>query len=376
MALSLLLLFLPLLLIGCTSGNKTPDTSTNTEIRHAHLLQMQDLPGGSVEVRIMNPWKPEEVMTTIHITQPHKRILLSSSSHGYLLSALLNAPDCIAAFCDPQYVLDSTLRSRIEQGLIADAGSSMLPNTEIILQTGVEAVWISPMAGTDMKKFERLGIPVIPCADYMEASPLGRAEWMRLYGRLIGKGQEADLLFNKIEARYDSVCNAARNARDTNAQNRSNNVNTKKDISDANSPQSSHNTGTRSLLAELPYGSTWYVPGGCSSAALLYADAGYAYPWSGDNHAGSLALAPEAVLERGQMCDLWIFKYYSPDNDWTLEGFASQNPLYRQMKSYREGNIFGCNTAISDYFDVAPFRPDLILESLHTMDERFFKRLK
>ncbi|MBP5763557.1 MAG: ABC transporter substrate-binding protein, partial [Bacteroidales bacterium] len=136
------------------------------------------------------------------------------------------------------------------------------------------------------------------------------------------------------------------------------------------------------LLAESPYGATWYVPGGRSTMSWLYQDAGFRYPWSEDVHGGSLALSPEAVFAKAQNADVWVIKYFSPDNDWSLQDFIGQNPLFRQFEAAQQGKVFGCNTAINDYFESTPFRPDLLLlEMKHIRNQeydslRYFHQLK
>ena len=47
---------------------------------------------------------------------------------------------------------------------------------------------------------KELDIPIIECADYMETSALGRAEWMRFYGLLFGVAPQADSLFAEVDS--------------------------------------------------------------------------------------------------------------------------------------------------------------------------------
>ena len=54
-------------------------------------------------------------------------------------------------------------------------------------------------------KLDELKIPIIECAEYMETSALGRAEWMKFYGILFGCKQTADSLFKVVEHNYLSL---------------------------------------------------------------------------------------------------------------------------------------------------------------------------
>lgn len=341
---------LSLLLTGC-NGRQGDSSALDNEMRYAELLEMQETDSGTV-ARIHDPWNRERVAIEYHISQPQQRVTLSASSHGYLLSQLLDAANLVTAYCDAQYVMDSTLQARLRDGLILDAGSSLAPNLEVLAATRCDAIWLCPMEGSNTLSAlgQHLGTQVICCADYMESTPLGRAEWMRFYGRLIGKGAVADSLFLVIEERYLTLTAHSDSLR-------------------------AAGDSCQTLMAEMPYQATWYVPGGRSTTAQLYHDAGLDYLWADDTHAGSLALSPEAVLDKAHDADIWLVKYYDPSGDWTLDDFIGQHPYFPQFKAAQCGEVYGCNTAVSDYFDVAPFRPDLILESLIERDEKYFKPL-
>jgi len=355
-----------------------PLQQTEASTQYASLLQMQDLEEGMTLCRILNPWQPERVamqyllipgdtlseealdeveklygrIQTLHT--PLKQQTLTASCYASLY-AELNALDYVGTLCDAEYILNPTVLSRLEGGQIMEAGSSMSPNAEIILSTQSEAVWVTPYDAGSQSIISALlpQIPIIYCADYQETSPLGRAEWMRFYGRLVNKGAEADALFKEIENKYNQIATP-----------------------------SSDIDQRPSILPELPYGATWYVPGGRSSASWIYQDAGFNYPWAEDTHGGSLALSVEAVFAQASNTDVWVIKYFDPDTCWTVSSLLAQNPIYGQFKAAQKDLIFGCNTARSDYFEVAPFRPDLILSEMRhvclneTDSLHFFQRLQ
>lgn len=342
---------------------------SQTETHYADLLQIQELEEGRVLCRILDPWRTENVVAqyllvpredqhwneevqqkydssygaSALLCTPLCHMTLTSACHAWLMHEL-GAMEQVAVMCDSAYVMSSEvkqwLRSHPE---VKDGGTSATPNTEVIMQAQCDAIWISPFENASTNALSLLPVPMIYCADYMENSPLGRAEWMRFYGLLVGKGEEADDLFRSVESRYNGLA-----------------TDTKK----------------KTLLPELPYGPTWYVPGGRSTSSLLYQDAGFVYPWAEDTHAGSLSLSPESVLAKACDCDVWYFKYMNTEGNWTRDEFLSQNPIYAQFKAAKDGELWGCNTAVSDFFDVTPFRPDLLLKSMVEQDGRFFSKLK
>lgn len=281
---------------------------------------------------------------------PLERMTVTTACHAWLLSQL-GALDKIAVLCDTAYIhadnVRRWMRSCHNDGspMVADGGSSMMPNAEVILHAQSDALWISPFENTASAAVGMIPVPVIYCADYMETSPLGRAEWMKFYGRLVGRGEQADRLFAEVATRYTACIDTTHAA-------------------------------SRTVLAETPYGATWYVPGGNSTSALLYEDAGFAYPWAQDKHAGSLALSKEAVLAQAQSCDLWLMKYEAANGEMTLQQFLAGDEIYSLFKAAQDGEVWGCNTATSDLFDVTPFRPDTLLASLRNMDGNFYQRLR
>lgn len=371
---NIFLLFFLLLLPACTKRTavvETPLKHSAAETHYAELLQMQELEEGRVLCRVLDPWRTNEVVAQyllvpqtddrwseemLHaysstfgqstlLRTPLRHITLTSSCHAWLIHSL-EAMDKVSVMCDTGYVMSPAVKEWLRTHPVKDGGSSTSPNAEVMLQAQSDAVWISPFENIGTALLAQLPIPTIYCADYMENTPLARAEWMKFYGRLVGKGMEADSLFQDVAERYDSICSLT----DT--------------------------TLTRpKLLAELPYGATWYVPGGRSTSAQLYHDAGFNYPWAQDTHAGSLSLSPESVLAKAGECDVWYFKYMSNEGDWTREDFLKQNPYYRQFRAAKEGQLWGCNTAVSDLFDVTPFRPDLLIESLVAKNGAYYTLL-
>lgn len=374
------ILFILLSVVGLTAcGRQAGDTArlTDGSIKYAELLELQDLTDGVSLCRISDPWRQGRVVMqyllvpsalnwdeaesnayeqkygeSIVIRTPMQRMAITSACHAWLLGQL-GAMDQIRVMCDTAYVMAADVRNWMRgqradgTANVIDGGASTAPNREVLLQAQCDGLWLCPYENMTAINLSQLPIPIIYCAEYMENSPLGRAEWMKLFGRLVGRNQEADSLFAAIADRYESLAQ----------------------------PQADSQSQT--LMAELPYGATWYVPGGCSTSALLYADAGYKYAWADDTHSGSLSLSREAVLAKAQECDVWLIKYNDPLHEvWSLEDLRQQDPLYQHIRPLELGNVWACNTAISDFFDITPFRPDSLLESLKTTDGAFFRRLE
>lgn len=375
-SLKFITLFISLIwaLCSCQSPASSPSGEAgDTLIQYADLLALESLDNDLYLCNIRDPWNTEHIViqyllvpktglwseqeeqkykeryaNAIILRTPLEHMALTSACHAYLLSQW-NALNKVAVLCDTAYVKALKVQQWMRSvgpdstSVVLDGGSSVAPNKEVLLSAQCDALWVSPFENAGLGAMSQLPIPIIYCADYMETSPLGRAEWMKFYGRLVGKPAMADSLFQQVEQRYNLQVSSAQEG--------------------------------ESLLAELPYGSTWYVPGGCSTSAHLYEDAGYQYLWSDDPHSGSLSLSKEAVLAKALDCDCWLIKYNAPEGDWTLDNLRQQDPLYSHIKALNLGNVWGCNTAYSDFFDITPFRPDTLLESLHAKDGTFFRHL-
>lgn len=177
-------------------------------------------------------------------------------------------------------------------------------------------------------RLEQMGIPIMECADYMEVSPLARAEWIRVYGMLFGVEQLADSLFKKIEQRYYELKTLASTCKER--------------------PR---------LLTERPLSGTWHVPNGESTTGILYRDAGADYLFADIPGSGASALSIEMVLDRAMHADLWLIKSFGP---LTKEQIIDDTPACKHIPA----RLLVCNTEEVPFFEETPFHPEYLLENL------------
>lgn len=288
------------------------------------------------------------------IKQPISRSVVFGTAHASLL-LMLKAHAQIAGVCDLKYMLLPNIHNQVKVGKIIDCGDGMMPNVEKIVEMGADALLVSPFENSGgYGALEKLGIPLIECADYMETSPLGRAEWMKFYGLLFGREKEADSLFQEVETAY---------------------LKSKKEVNQiAYCP---------SVLTERRTGTTWYVPGGRSTIAIMLKDAGAKYPFSDTSASGSIPMPFENVLEKAGESDVWIFKY-NDKNNITRNELLAEYGGYRTLKAFKTQNIWACNASYKPYFEETPFRPDYLLKdfiilfhpSKNKQQLRYFKQVK
>lgn len=267
------------------------------------------------------------------IRVPVKKITVFTSVHCAALDEL-GVTDDIAGVCESRYMNIPSVQSRLKDGLIFDLGESTNPDIEKMIELGTEVVLASPFQNGSYGSVEKMGIPVLECADYMENVPLGRAEWIRFLGFFVDKGAVADSLFAETEKRYlEAKALAA-------------------------------NVDTRpTLLTGKKYGSSWYVPSGNSYLARLYQDAGAEYIFKSLPGTGSTPLMFESVLDKAIHAEFWIFNYNQAE-DMTYPMLKAEYEPYSNFDAFRKENIYGCNTNYSLFYEEVPMHPDYLLKEL------------
>lgn len=277
---------------------------------------------------------PQELPQGTLVRTPLSKAVIYSSVHCSLLKDL-GALNSIGGVCDLKYIKLPEIEEGCRNGTITDVGDGMNPNIERIIDLHPDAILLSPFENSGgYGRVEKLNVPIIECADYMETSSLGRAEWMRFYGLLFGEAQKADSLFAEVEKNYNELKALV-------------------------APLSS----APSVISELKNGSAWYVPGGKSTSARIYADAGANYVFADDEHSGSVPLAFETVFDKGQNADFWLIKY-NQASDKTYKELEQDYAPYTGFRAFKERNIYGCNTGKVDFYEDSPFHPDRLLKDL------------
>ncbi len=361
------------LLVSCAGGGKSgADTGgLPMDMKYAELLVMREA-DDFVQVEIRNPWDstsllhryilvpsgkelPKQLPEGEIVRTPLRNAAVYTSVHCGLIDEL-GAADAIKGVCDLQYIYLPKIRQGVQNGTIADLGNSMTPNIEKLMMMRPDAMFISPFENSgSYGKLGKLHIPIIECADYMETNPLGRAEWIRFYGLLLGKRHKADSIFAAVEKSYNGMkAHAAR--------------------------QKTRPT----VVTEMKIGGTWYVAGNKSTVGILISDAGGDYIFSDVASAGAVPYSPEQAFIKAQEADLWLIKY-NQATDMTMEELAEAWASNKYMEAYKRGNVFGCNLAKTGFYEETPFHPDVLLREYinilhpstqeeHTM--KYYNRIK
>lgn len=343
-----------LLLSACGGGSKTSSLQAEGDtvrMKYSSLLQIVKHADYTV-VTIRNPWDTLKVLHTYlladrekplpeHLPEgtvvrtPLQKSVIYSSVHCSLWSELDELKG-IGGVCGLEYIKLPQIQEGCRNGSIVNVGNSMNPDIERIIDLRPDAILLSPFENSGgYGRVGKLNIPIIECADYMETSALGRAEWMRLYGLLLGKEAQADSLFAGIEKEYLTLTKQVK----------------------------SQNLKRPTVISEMKNSSAWYIPGGNSTMGRLYQDAGADYVFAYLSNSGSVPLAFETVFDRGGNADIWLIKYNQPQ-DKTYSELERDYAPYARFKAFQDRKVYGCNTNHVPFYEESPFHPELLLKDL------------
>ncbi|CAL2074526.1 ABC transporter substrate-binding protein [Tenacibaculum sp. 190524A02b] len=274
------------------------------------------------------------------IKTPINKLVVTSTTHIPMLE-LLGCENRLVGFPHTKYISSKKTRNRIKNGHIVELGSEQNINTEKLIDLAPELV-IGFSLHPNNKVYENVkktGIPVVFNGDWLEETPLGRAEWIKFFGVLLQKEKEADSIFNVIESAYLKAKNIA-----------------------------SKNTYTPTVLSGSMYKDVWNVPAGESFKATYFKDANLNYIWKNTKGTGSLQLSFESVLEKGKKANYWI----NCGSFTTKEQMLTANINYKEFDAFKNNRLYTFahkkgETGGTIYYEMAPIRPDLVLKDLVKM---------
>lgn len=368
------------LLFACVQESKNDEHSQpdipNQHVKYAQGFDWEDQ--GQLKILIVNsPWpESDKVYKYVLVNRaqaaamtfdrdaydgiiltPVEKIVVTSTTHLPPIE-MLGESEALVGFPGTDYISSPIFREKVENNTVKELGKNEKINTEIILETNPEVIVGFGVNGTNntFNLIESSGIPVLYNGDWVETSPLAKAEWIKFFGLLFEKVDTADLIFNKIESDYIQAKNSI-----------------PKDIK------------RPTALSGALHKDVWYLPSGNSTEAQFFQDAGINYLWSGSKGKGSLSLSIESVLEKAEKADLWFSPSYYGSKDALLDA----NNHYQQFQAFKQNNIYSFVNTTGEtggvlYYELGVARPDLVLkdlikiaypEALPNYSNRFFKKL-
>lgn len=368
------LLFLLVLLSGCGADQTDePSRSTDQSALDSIAVPGQPQPNRKADiqyaksfeifyyddfkiVKVFNPWQGDQDKSINYlivkegarvkgqyedyyvIRTPIESIACLSTTHLPLVEAL-QAEDKIVGVANGSYVYDSSVTQRIEKGDIKEVGVDQVLNEELLLETEPDLVMAYGVGGKNNKRYNKLielGLQVVMNAEYMENSPLGRAEWIKFLGVFLDKEEQAKKVFQQVERKYLALEKKAKEVQDK-----------------------------PTVLSGLPYKDVWSMPGGESYGARFIEDAGGDYLYSDNTKRGSLQLSLEAVFAKGANADIWV----NTNRAENIQHILSMDERFGQFKAIQEGEVYNNNKRKTpeggiDFYESGVLNPHIILKDL------------
>ena len=290
------------------------------------------------EYLILNKTTKKATLNNQTIQVPIKEIVVTSTTHIPMLE-LLNEESSIVGFPHTTYISSEKTRTLIDAGKIKEIGKESSLNTEILLDLQPELVvgYSITSADKSLTTAQKAGISVIYNGDWLEETPLGRAEWIKFFGVLYNKEKQADSIFNAIETNYLKAQKIALKA----------------------------TLKPTILSGAVMSKDIWNLPAGESFVAQFLKDANLNYLWKDSKGKGSLSLSFESIFDTGKNADFWIAPGYFSSKEQLLQS----NQIYAEFTAFKNDRIYTPSikkgkTGGVIYYELAPTRPDLVLKDI------------
>lgn len=272
------------------------------------------------------------------IEVPVNKIISLASPYAAMLERL-DALDKLIAIDQGAFVYSAAVREKLAQQALVELGGGPNLDVEKALSLEADILLYSAFPGSQSSKLEQLeslGTQTLPLAEWQEYSMLGRAEWIKVFGALLGKREVADSIFTEIDQVYREVVAQVK-------------------------PQMERPL----IISSLPFKGIWSVPGGDSYMAKLYQDAGASYYWKEEAGTASMPLSFEAVYPAGLEASIWI----GPGAIRSYTALAAQDERFSDFSSVQNKKVYhnykrSLPTGGNDYWESGVINPHLILKDL------------
>ncbi len=312
---------------------------------------------GYTQITIINPWQgasnvnqtyslvkrgdmlPDGLNSSNVIYVPVRNIICMSTTHVSMISEL-DEVESIVGLSGTGFIFSAPVKEYIMKGAVADVGYEANLNKELIMSISPDLIMMygvgSESAGY-IGKLRELGVNVIFNADYLEDNPLGKAEWIKVFGALYCKENIADSIFNNEVLNYHKIVKYIY-----------------EDLS-----------YRPKVLLGLPYKETWYISPANSYISRLISDAGGEYLWNDTESSVSMPFGIENVYMRALNADYWL----NTGTATSKEEINFIDTRLSELPCFKKGNLFNNIKRINesggnDYWESGTVHPHLILKDI------------
>lgn len=322
----------------------TVQDATNFTIEYHNSYQVltvrQPFPNGSPESYVLvRCGAPAPDLTgglagAQQITVPVDSLFSASTTHLAMLTEL-DQVDVVTGVARAADVIGEQMRNRIDAGEVVDYAPDRQVNAETVISGDPDVLVTQGIDDAAYPRLRDAGIPVLANAECLEATPLGRAEWIKVFAALTGTEKQAAESYDAIRADYTAVAEQV----------------------DGVTPVQ--------VLPGTMYQGTWSMPTGADYTGRLIVDAGGTFPWAARTGSGGLQLNFESVFAEAGQAPLWLVT-----SDWeTVDDALAEDPRYGELAAVRDGQVWSATKAVgpgggNDYWERGVARPDLVLADL------------
>lgn len=282
---------------------------------------------------------PDGVVATATIEVPVNTVVSMSTSFLPHLTTQ-DLLDKVVAVDSALYTSNETIIAGVANGVIAEiggGGGGTEPDIEKLIDLEPELVLSQRFSADDTvyPAMQQAGLPVVIDADFLDATPLGVAEWGKFISVFFNTEAIAQESFDGVNTRYEEVATLAKNAE-----------------------------SQPTVFANTPFSGTWYMPGGASYVATLIRDAGGEYLWADDETTGSIMLSLEEVLDTAVDADYWVNIFQN-----TAADVLALDERLDEFAAFQNGQMYTNNARLnanygSDFYENGYANPDVLLADL------------
>ncbi len=268
-----------------------------------------------------------------------ERVVCMSSTYVAMIDAL-DCTERVVGVSGIDFIYNTRVREAASEGRVHDVGHDSDINFELLLTLQPDLVLLYGVSGENgvaNAKLDELNIPYLYLGDYVEESPLAKAEWTVAVAEILGVRERGEKLFEGIESRYLELRERVEESV----------------------------TERPTVMFNTPYRDTWYMPSSRSYAVRIVEDAGGRYVYDGNHGTASQPIDLEQAYVLTREADYWI----NVGQYATLEDLRRDNPRFVGAKAVREGRVYSSDrrrTAKggSDFWESAVVNPDVVLSDL------------
>jgi len=301
---------------------------------------------------VYNPWQgSRNVKFTYTLTHnenndahtvkvPVERVICLSSTHLAFID-FIDEIDKVTGVSGAGFISNKRIRERIDDGQIADVGYQNYLSYEVIAALQPDVIFAYGVDGELGKieaKLNEMGIKLVYIGEYLEETPLARAEWAVAIAAFFEKSEIAAEKIKTIANEYNQLKNIAANV--------------------ADKPK---------VLINAPYRDVWYLPAAKSAVINFLKDAGGEYIFEAEtqNAKESNPTNIEYVHTKALGADIWI----NQNNETTLEQLKKLDARLANISAFKNKNVYNNNNQLTanggnDFWESGVTNPQVILKDL------------